>query len=85
MCGYVSDDEFQAVWDKADQTTRDAMDLALLTGQRPADVLKIERTDLRDGAPWIVQNKTKLAIEITGELAQLIDRITEVLGIANGV
>lgn len=74
---YVSDDEFQAIWDKADQTTRDAMDLALLTGQRPADVLKIERTDLRDGALWIVQNKTKAkpAIEITGELAQLIDRI----------
>lgn len=74
---YVSDDEFQAVWEKADQTTRDAMDLALLTGQRPADVLKIERTDLRDGALWIVQNKTKVkrAIEITGELAQLIERI----------
>ena len=26
---YVNDDEFQAVWDKADQTTRDAMDLAV--------------------------------------------------------
>lgn len=36
------------------------MDLALLTGQRPADVLKIERTDLRDGALWIVHNKTAL-------------------------
>lgn len=42
---YVSDDEFQAVWAKADQTLRDAMDLALLTGQRPADVLKIKRED----------------------------------------
>lgn len=47
---YVSDAEFQAVWEKADQTLRDAMDLALLTGQRPADVLKIKREDLRDGA-----------------------------------
>jgi hypothetical protein len=74
---YVSDDEFRAVWEKADQTTRDAMDLALVTGQRPADVLKIERTDLRDGALWIVQNETKVkrAIEITGELAALIERI----------
>ena len=74
---YVSDDEFQAVWDKADQTLRDAMDLALLTGQRPADVLKIKREDLRDGALWIVQNKTKAkrAIELTGELAALIERI----------
>lgn len=47
----------------------------LLTGQRPADVLKIKRTDVRDGALWIVQNKTKWAIEITGELAALIERI----------
>ena len=34
------------------------MDIALLTGQRPADVLKIRRADIRDGALWIVQNKT---------------------------
>ena len=45
--------KFRAVWEKAAQTRRDAMDLPLLTGQRPADVLKIKRTDLRDGALWI--------------------------------
>lgn len=74
---YVSDEEFRAVWEHADQTLRDAMDLALLTGQRPADVLKIKREDLRDGALWIVQSKTKAkrAIELTGELATLIERI----------
>jgi len=74
---YVSDAEFQAVWLKADQTLRDAMDLALLTGQRPADVLKIRCTDLHDGALWITQNKTgtKRAIELSGELAALIERI----------
>ena len=44
---YVSDDEFRAVWEKAGQTLRDAMDLALLTGQRPADVLKVQRGDSR--------------------------------------
>lgn len=40
-------------------------------------MLKIGCTDLRGGALWIVQNKTKTrrAIEINGELAQLIDRI----------
>lgn len=55
------------------------MDIALLTGQRPADVLKIKRTDIRDGALWIVQNKTgaRLGIEITGELATVIDRINQ--------
>ncbi len=71
---YVSDAEFYAVWEQADQTLRDAMDLALLTGQRPADVLKIERRDIRDGALWITQNKTgaKRLIELSGELANLI-------------
>lgn len=74
---YVTDDEFRAVHAKADQTLRDAMDMALLTGQRPADVLKIKREDIRDGALFIAQNKTgaKRAIEIGGELALLLDRI----------
>lgn len=60
-------------------TVVDAMDLALLTGQRPADVLKLQRTDIRDGALWIVQNKTgaRLGIEITGELMAAIVRVNE--------
>ena len=47
------------------------MDLALLTGQQPAYVLKLKRTGIRDGALWIVQNKTdaRLEIEAAGELA----------------
>lgn len=75
---YVTDAEFAAVWEAAHPTVRDAMELALLTGQRPADVLKIKREDIRDGALWIVQNKTgaKRAIEITGALKTLLDRIT---------
>lgn len=74
---YVSDDEFEKVRSLAHFTVVDAMDLALLTGQRPADVLKLQRTDIRDGALWIVQNKTgaRLGIEITGELAAVIERI----------
>ena len=54
------------------------MDLALLTGQRPADVLKLRCTDIRDGALWIVQNKTgaRLGIEVTGELATVVARIS---------
>ncbi len=74
---YVTNDEFEKVRSLAHFTVVDAMDLALLTGQRPADVLKLQRTDIRDGALWIVQNKTgaRLGIEITGELATVIDRI----------
>lgn len=75
---YVEDNEFRAVWEKGHYTLQDAMDLALLTGQRPADVLKLTRADIRDSALHLKQNKTgkKLAIEITGELAQVIERIT---------
>lgn len=74
---YVTDAEFDQVKAHAHYTVVDAMDLALLTGQRPADVLKIKRTDIRDGALWVVQNKTgaRLGIEITGQLAEVIERI----------
>lgn len=76
---YVTDDEFERVKLNAHYTVADAMDLALLTGQRPADVLKIKRTDIRDGALWIVQNKTgaRLGIEVMVELAAVIDRINQ--------
>jgi integrase len=75
---YVSDAEFAAVRAAAHPTVQDAMDVALLTGQRPADVLKILRCDIRDGALFVTQNKTgaKRAIDLVGELAAVIERIT---------
>ena len=74
---YITDSEFDQVKSHAHFTVIDAMDLALLTGQRPADVLKFRRTDIRDGALWIVQNKTglRMGISIIGELAATIARI----------
>lgn len=74
---YITDEEFDRVKAVAHHTVIDAMDVALLTGQRPADVLKIQRSDIRDGALWIVQNKTgtRLGIEIIGDLAQVLERI----------
>ena len=76
---YITDAEFEQVRAQAHFTVIDAMDLALLTGQRPADVLKLKRTAIRDGALWIVQNKTgqRLGVEVTGELAAVIARINE--------
>ncbi len=73
----VTDAEFQAVWAQADVTVQDAMDIVSLTDQRPADVLKIRRADISDGALLIAQNKrrAKRAIESIGELAVLIARI----------
>lgn len=74
---YVYDEAFQAVWEKADLPTREAMDLAYLTGGRPADLLKIDETHLREGSIEVRQNKTghKLRIAIEGKLATLIERI----------
>ena len=74
---YVEDAEYRAVYERAHFTVQDAMDLAYLTGQRPADVLKMQRSDVRDDALWITQGKTgkKLRIEVTGELAAVITRI----------
>ena len=75
---YVDDPVFEAVWNAAEEPLRDAVDLAYLTGQRPADVLKLSRTDIKDGALWVEQNKTgkKLRINITGKLAAVIQRVT---------
>ncbi|WP_175666013.1 tyrosine-type recombinase/integrase [Burkholderia ambifaria] len=74
---YVGDGLYKAVWEKADLPLREAMDLAYLTGQRPADVLKMDERDVRDGVVWIQQNKTRtrLRIEIIGDLASLLDRL----------
>ena len=74
---YIEDNVLDAVWQAADVPLRDALDLAYLTGQRPADVLGMRATDISDGVLLVVQNKTdkKLRIEISGELAALIARI----------
>ncbi len=74
---YIEDTEFFDVWEKAHYTVQDAMDLAYLTGQRPADLLKLNRSDIREGSLLFTQNKTgkKLRINIVGELATLIQRI----------
>lgn len=74
---YVGDQLYRTLWEKADTALRDAMDVAYLTGQRPADVLKLDERHLRDGVVEIRQGKTntQLRIEIVGELAAVLDRI----------
>lgn len=74
---YVDDAIYKAVWDAAEEPLRDAMDLAYLTGQRPADVLKLSQADIKDNELYIEQNKTgkRLRIAIEGELAAVIERI----------
>lgn len=74
---YVENDTYYKVWDKADEPTRDAMDLAYLTGQRPADVLKLNEFDFDDELLYVNQNKTgkKLRIQVTGELKKVLGRV----------
>lgn len=74
---YVDDAAYKAVWDASGPSLRDALDLARLTGQRPADVLAMSFRDIREGCLEIRQKKTgqPLRIEVVGELAAVIERI----------
>lgn len=74
---YITDEVFHAVWNVASWPLRDAMDLAYLTGQRPADTVGMTDGDIEDGRLKVTQGKTgaKLRIRIEGELAVLLDRI----------
>jgi integrase len=75
---YADDEVWAAVYGSACLELKDAMDLNYLTGQRPADVLKMRMADIKDGALEVVQNKTgkKLKVVLAGsELERVIDRI----------
>ncbi|MDZ5741025.1 SOS response-associated peptidase family protein [Pseudomonas asiatica] len=72
---YAADESWDAVYAEGDQGLKDAMDLAYLAGQRPADTLKFSTVDLDEDYLWVDQNKTdkKLRIRrhINGELIGL--------------
>lgn len=74
---YVTDEEYDGALAKAPPFLQDTMDLALLTGQRVSDVLKMTRQDMRDGVLSVVQDKTgaKVGIRIEGDLKIVLDRV----------
>lgn len=75
---YVEDDVFAAVYKAADQPLRDAMDLAYLTGQRPADTLRFDERYINGTNELEIQQgktKKKLRIAVVGELAVVVERI----------
>jgi len=73
---YVTDAEFEEVLARADPILQDAMELAYLTGQRPGDLLKMTRQDMREGTLLIVQEKTgaKVPILIQRRLKTVLER-----------
>ena len=80
---YAGEIVWSSVYLEAAQELKDAMDLAYLTGQRPADVLKIAATDLNNGFLLIGQGKTekrlRLRLEDAGIQSGLSTFIDELL------
>lgn len=74
---YVTDAEYQTVWDAAEPATKDVMDLLLLTGQRLGDVLKWTRQNIVEGVLVLRQGKTgnRVGIRIEGQLKAVLERI----------
>lgn len=73
---YVTHAEFAEVHLRADPILQDALDLAYLTGQRPSDLLKMTRQDIKEGVLMVVQDKTgtKVPIKIEGKLKRVLER-----------
>jgi integrase len=76
---YIEDDMVEAVYKLASPALRDAIDLAYYLGQRPADVLKLSESDIRNGSFDFKQNKTgkPMLIGAGGDLDLLIKRMAE--------
>lgn len=74
---YVTDAQFDEVHARGDVILQDAMDLALLTGQRPGDILNARRQDIVEGVLWFTQQKTgkRVGIKVQGALAGVLERI----------
>ena len=81
---YANDDVWRAVYGCAPQEVQDAMDLAYLTGQRPADVLAMRRDDMVGDFLLVRQGKTgkRLRIHLNtsvgrSSLGLLLDQIMQ--------
>lgn len=61
---YAGDIVWDAMYAQAPPELRNAMDLAYLTGQRPADVLKATVTDINNGFLMVGQGKTQKRLRI---------------------
>ncbi len=77
---YVTDEEFDAVYDIANERVQIVMDLAVLTGLRRADILGLTRDSLTDDGILVTPSKTErstgktLLILWSNELRAVVDR-----------
>lgn len=73
---YVTDAEFQAIYDIASESMQNIMQFAFLTGLRQLDILKIKLSDLRKDGIFIKISKTKnkIIIEWSPALTTVIDK-----------
>lgn len=71
---YITDKEFAALCAAAAPVMSRLLRIAYLTGQRPADVLKMRLTDIDGDCLLVTQNKTgaKIRIELTGQLGATV-------------
>lgn len=81
---YADDVVWKAVYNQACHELRDAMDLAYLTGQRPADVIQMRHDSVADGYLRVQQGKTakRLRIRVSDDsglnsLGLLLERIAK--------
>lgn len=81
---YATEEVWQAVYYQGGQELQDAMDLAYLTGQRPADVLAMRRDAIIGDFLLVKQGKTekklRIRLEANGErtgLGELVSRLLE--------
>jgi integrase len=79
---YADSEVWDAVYASASPELKDAMDLNYLTGQRPADVLRMKDSDIREGALLVRQGKTNKFLRILlrpndsdSQLAKVLERI----------
>ncbi len=79
---YANETVWKAVYSEASEELKDAMDLAYLTGQRPADVLSMRKDDVEGIYLLVSQGKTgkrlRIVLEVDGvnnSLGTLLERI----------
>lgn len=79
---YISDELFFKVYAKADRHIQFVMLIAYLIGQRPADCLKIELSDIQNDELHITQNKVqkKLRIKVIGQLKKVTEQLIKERG-----